>query len=423
MAGTMIRFCPMWLQWYRGHRRASYDIRFIAARTVATIPFDLLASRLTVADCQRMRDAYAGCQLANISPQWRGHILEAAARSIYCRQHPGCVVSDPVPGLRCDGSRRGVNQAEYDWMCDGRRVQCKTGQLCWSSSRGSWNVSFQNIKFKLLDELLLVLYTPFRIHLFLHDQRTGVQVTGCRAASRGVRVQYVCAKGMFSCEEATRALVEHVSSGSRHLVTVELASEAAVGQAYSKFCESKSAHMALTAFENHPLGGLTPSARGLFMEQLVLEVDRMLYPQSHFTPQVQNAKHDWFRDHLRVECKHTRLTCADKGVWTCRFSAIKFPCFDILYLAIDSPDAVFLLEYGRDQGRTRCGVETDHMGEHVRIRAPSSIADCREAAEFIVDKLVQGGSKHLATIPFHAGGPSQLPATGRADSSSQPTPV
>ncbi|CAE7856433.1 unnamed protein product [Symbiodinium microadriaticum] len=419
----LLLFAARWLQWCRSHKRASYDIRFIAARTVATISFDVLASRLTVVDCRRMRDAYAGCQLATISPPWRGHILEAAARSIYCRQHPGCVVSDPVPGLRCDGSKRSVNQAEYDWMRDGRRVQCKTGQLCWNSSSGCWNVSFHNIKFGLLDELLLVLYTPFRIHLFLHDQRTGIQSTGRKAASRGVRVQYSCAKGMFSCEEATRALVEHVSSGSRHLVTVELASEAAVGQSYSKFCESKSAHMALTAFENHPLGSLTPSARGIFVEQLVLEVDRMLYPQSHFTPQVPNAKHDWFRDHLRVECKHTRLTYSDRGVWTCRFSAIKFQCFDILYLAIDSPDAVFLLHYERDQGRTQCGVETDHVGEQVRIRAPSSIADCREAAHFIVDKLVQGGSKHLATIPFHASGPSQLPATGRADSSSQPTPV
>ena len=301
-----------------------------------------------------------------------------------------------------------MNQAEYDWMCDGRRVQCKTSQLCWSNKGRFWNISFHNIKFGLFDELLLVMYTPFRIHLFLHDQRTGIQHTGCKAASRGVRVQYTSPRGTYSCEEATRAVVEQVSSASRHLVTVELASEAAVGQAYSNFCESKAAHVALTAFENHPLGLLTPSSRGMFIEQLVLEVDRMLHPQSHFTPQPHVAKHDWCRDDLRVECKHTRLTCSDRMVWSCKFSAIKFPCFDILYLAIDSPDAVFLLQYARDQGRTRCGVETDHVGEQIRIRAPRSIEDCREAAHFIVDKLVQGGSKHVATIPFHSGSPSQL---------------
>ena len=411
----------MRLQWHTGHTRASYDIRFIAAHTVATIPFDLLASRLAVVDCRRMHDAYAGCQLATIPPQWRGLILEAAARSIYCQLHPGSVMADPEPGLRCDGSNRSVKQAEYDWMCDGRRVQCKTGQLCWSN-RGCWNVSFQNVKFGLLDELLLVLYTPLRIHLFLHDQRTGIHHTGRRAASRGVCVRYASPRGMCSCDEASRALVEQISSGSRHLVTRELSSEAAVWQSYNNFCESKAAQMALAAFENHPLGSLRPSARGKFIEQLVLEVDRMLYPQSHFAPQAPAAKNDWFRDHLRVECKHTRLTCSDR-VWTCRFSAIKFPCFDILYLAVDSPDAVFVLQYAKDQGRTRSGVDTEPAGEQIRIRAPISVADCREAAKFIVDKLVQGGSKHLATIPFHASGPFQLPATGRTDFASQPTQV
>ncbi|CAE7594320.1 unnamed protein product [Symbiodinium sp. CCMP2592] len=278
MVSMRVRFCPMRIQWQPACSSASLNIHSIAPRAVVTIPMDLLASQLSNDDSWRMRDAYGGCLLATISPTWRGHVLKTAARSIYSQQHPGCSMSDPVPGRRCDGTHRAFHQAEYDWMCDGRRIQCKTAQLCWSK-KGLWRARFHNIKFDRLDELLLVMYTPFRIHLFVHDRRTGIYGTGCRAASRGVVVQYSSPMGMHSCDEAARNVVEKVSSASRHLVTRELASEAAVLNAYSMFCQSTTAQRALAAFQNHPFGTLTPTARGMLIEQLVLQVDRMLYPQ------------------------------------------------------------------------------------------------------------------------------------------------
>ena len=377
----------------------------VAARGLVTIPFEELRSRISIDKGWQTRDAYAGCQLATLSPQSRGHVLERAVRSIYAQLQPGCVISDPTPGQRCDGRRRSLHQAEYDWMCDARRVECKTGQLCWSEKHSVWTVSFHNIKFELLDELLLIMYTPFRIHLLLHDHKSGVSCTGSRAASRGVRVKYSSPKHVRSCAAATQAILEQFAC---QLVASEPTSHEAVQQAYGHYGRSMAAQKASAAFRDHPLGGMTPTARGMYIEQLVWEVDRMLYPSSHFRSQLHTARQDWFRDNLRVECKHGRLYLS-AGRWTCRFSAIKFQSFDSLYLAIDSPAGIFILQHAGDKFRSTSGVETAHMGENIAVRAPKRVVDCHEAAQIVVDKLVQTGSKHLATIHFHGSGISQLP--------------
>ena len=99
--------------------------------------------------------AFSGCPLSVIKPQTRGHILEEVGRAVYARHHPNSQITDPVPGYKCNGARRSLNQAEFDWMCDETRVQCKSGQITLNRRTNTWRCRFVNIKPNLLEQTFL----------------------------------------------------------------------------------------------------------------------------------------------------------------------------------------------------------------------------------------------------------------------------
>ena len=83
-------------------------------------------------------------------------MLEDWARMMLKETGTDCEIQDPVPGRHIDGRRRGVYNAEYDFLVNGRRVEIKSSQLKWDAGTRTWKVSFVGLKFGAFDDLLLV---------------------------------------------------------------------------------------------------------------------------------------------------------------------------------------------------------------------------------------------------------------------------
>ena len=141
---------------------------------------------------------FAGVPLASHDLFTRGKVLTSFARGCDAGLHPGAMLEEAVAGERVDGTRRGKNQAEYDWQRDGRRVACKCAQLTWNSANECWVLLFHNVKLATaggrdaaFDELLLAAYTPEGVHLFRHDLRAGVSTHGVSTAATGKVIAFV----------------------------------------------------------------------------------------------------------------------------------------------------------------------------------------------------------------------------------------
>ena len=83
-------------------------------------------------------------------------------------------------------------------MIEGRRVEVKSAQLAWDAYKRYWKAKWQKIKRNAYDDLLLVLYTPLGVHLFLHDHVYGVTTTGKSQSVCGGNVQ-VCGRKDETC--------------------------------------------------------------------------------------------------------------------------------------------------------------------------------------------------------------------------------
>lgn len=120
-------------------------------------------------------DAYEGVPLATHSSKARGDILERVARRVM-EKTIGMKSYDPPSGVRVNGRKRGRSSETYDFLIGGRRVEVKSAQLKWASRY--WVAQWQHVKRDEYDDLLLVLYTPSGLYIFLHDDNYGVSTNG-----------------------------------------------------------------------------------------------------------------------------------------------------------------------------------------------------------------------------------------------------
>ena len=141
---------------------------------------------------------FAGVPLAALASASRAQVLTEFARRCDAARHPDAAFADAEPGEDVNGNRRAQNQAPYDWQRDGRRVACKSAQLTWNRSNERWELFFAAIKLPrqsereaAFDELLLAAYTPEGVHVFRHDQQTGVSTTGKSTAATGQQIRFV----------------------------------------------------------------------------------------------------------------------------------------------------------------------------------------------------------------------------------------
>ena len=138
----------------------------------------------------KTHDAYLSVPLATHSSKARGDILEVVAMRVM-EEKMGEKAHTPTSGTCVNGNKRGRYSEEYDFMIAGRRVEVKSAQLKWNTCGRYWRVNWQNIKRDAYDDLILVLYTPLGVYLFLHDHVYSVTTNG--------KSQSVCGGGIDVC--------------------------------------------------------------------------------------------------------------------------------------------------------------------------------------------------------------------------------
>lgn len=149
----------------------------------------------------KTHDAYDGVPLATLSSKARGDIMEVVAMRIM-EEKMGEKAQTPTSGTCVNGSKRGRNSEEYDFLIAGRRVEVKSAQLKWNTHKRYWWVNWQHIKRDAYDDLLLVLYTPLGVYLFLHDHTYGVTTNGKSQHACGGSI-YVWGRRNEACVSVT----------------------------------------------------------------------------------------------------------------------------------------------------------------------------------------------------------------------------
>ena len=365
-------------------------------RHVSAIPWSSLKAAGDLKKVSLTQTAFAGCPLSQISPQRRGCVLEWVARRIFERRCPDAMIQDPIPGERCDGRRRGANTAEYDWLCDGRKVQCKSGQMCWVESHKTWRAQFNGIKLSLFDELILVLYSPSGLHFFTHDCKSGLSTCGVRTACDGLRLVVYGQRGLTDWREAEGALLNKLQDSGQRLAHLKT-SDDLVAEVLQNHTQSVSFKLQCEAYAQHPFNSLMPAARGLFCQRVVQEVDLLCHPGSEIATSTAHRSYDWHRDGLRIECKHSRLLWS-QDCWRFMVSNVKFDKFDALYLALDSPQALHIFRFSGSKWIASKGLAEEARGKQIRVFGRAKEANISFAVDVITEKLLSTGSEHVASV-------------------------
>ena len=347
--------------------------------------------------------------------------MEAVAREVMQRVHPKSRFEDPTPG-------RTQRQAEWDWTMDGRKVECKSSQLSWVKGAGVWQVQFRAVKLALqgtrqqalFDDLLLVLLSPSCIDLLQHDMHIGIARNGVRTALHGHNIT-VRASGHNNCQMAARleVLDKMCNRSGNCAVIAQLAlSDPAVSFCLQKYGDDTKYFDALF---NDPLSVLSPPSRGARVQQIALEIDKLLNPTAFFCmPHGEStaagtlrgwnqASVDWIRDSCKIEVKHTRMSFhPSTNRWRCLFGKVKCSLegvrdeniYDELWLVIYSPIGLDIIRHCGQFGLSTVGKRTAVEGHELCVYGPAHEKDHVTALEVMLSKLLQHGGSLLATVKW-----------------------
>ena len=349
------------------------------------------------ADTGKTAEPYNNHPLATMDPTRRSMVLEDWARMMLAETGTNCQIQDPIPGKRIDGGRRGVNNAEYDFLLNGRRVEIKSSQLKWDAGKGTWYVVFDGLKFGAFDDLYLVIFSPQWLDLIKHDLTTGIVRPGLlrECSSSGIKI-YGKSQWPYSLEHILAKLCE--GGKSAHLCRKGFGD-------CKKLCEH---HAGYTHQFYHevPLALMNPAVRGLRVERMVMELDRLIHANSIFAePDPEDAidgkrrgKHrasyDWIRDGKRIEVKHSQLSFATRDrIWRCTFSSVKRTCFDELFLVIYSPRGLDIFKHNGSYALSMAGAS-----EGIRLCAGTRAVEWLSALQTIEAKLESNGCPRIAQI-------------------------
>ncbi|CAE7463580.1 unnamed protein product [Symbiodinium sp. CCMP2592] len=371
-----------------------------------------------------------GHPLWKLSPSRRGTVLQDVTRAVLQRAYPDSQFHDPVPGNFDSGRARHLQQAQWDWTMDGRRVECKSASLSWSRQRCQWRALFSGVKLAhdgfrqhaLFDDLLLVLLSPDSLDIVQHDLRTRVSTAGHRTGPTGSIIKITGARRQPCWKEARKQILGKLCEGQGSCVPVAqvLLSDPCIHSTLQKHL-SRYPAMACshTPFDSLPLSLLSPPMRGLRIQQIALEIDQMLHPDADFSivcegttasgarRSSQNASVDWVRNETSVEVKHGKLNFESKQKrWKCTFRAIKcaFPgtrsrdLYDELWLVMYSSLGLHFMKHHGQLGLSTNGVMTEVSGHVLQVYGPSKEEDSRAAAHVILAKLLHRGCVLLATV-------------------------
>lgn len=353
---------------------------------------------------------YNGHPLAQMSVTRRGAVLQQWARQMLQNEHPNSVVGDALPGLCVNGHRRNKTQALFDFMLDARKVEIKSSQLRHDGNR--WKVEFRGVKFSRMmsgkaanfDDLYLVLFSPKWLHLLKHDLHTGISSAGVETYIAGHTIR-------------TRGGVDNGWEESLAVILRKLCTHGActligqTGLSDSLLADLCKRHVNYTSqfYRGKPFVLLSSALRGLRIQKLVWEIDRLSHIGSTFSDCAtertvrgsirgkHTASADWIRDSTRVEVKHSQLRFC-KNFWHCRFLNVKPDCFDELLLAIYSPRGLDVFRHNGILGLSTTGVRTETHGMLVEVQGPRAELDPIRALQAIEAKLKANNCPHIATI-------------------------
>eukprot|EP00933_Yihiella_yeosuensis_P069536 TRINITY_DN7617_c0_g1_i8.p1 TRINITY_DN7617_c0_g1~~TRINITY_DN7617_c0_g1_i8.p1 ORF type:complete len:413 (-),score=30.28 TRINITY_DN7617_c0_g1_i8:177-1415(-) len=166
---------------------------------------------------------FHGKPLADMSQSQRGYVIQGLVLHIDKLLHASSCFKPAVRGICVDGRPRPQHCAPYDWMRDGRRIECKSAKLLHVSRSQHWSFIFQNVKLCSFDELLLALYTPVGIYIYRHDLKLGLSTTGVVLQSAGHNIVISSRSNTLDWKTALHYILAKLdSSGCERLALVEL---------------------------------------------------------------------------------------------------------------------------------------------------------------------------------------------------------
>ncbi|CAE7942403.1 mad2l1-1 [Symbiodinium necroappetens] len=368
--------------------------------------------------------AFAGDPLCQLEASRRGKVIQKLLRDNSAIFSPSGTSSEAPRGLRVNGQRRARHQSEFDWSLNGRRMECKSTRLAWDPSQSRWFARWRAIKFRKedsnsacsFDDLILVLHSPFRLDIIMHDFNAFVNTQGDRTPTIGhtvcCRASAASTDALHASESIIQKLIQHPGS-CHHIASFRTDAEPVTGAVTDELSTSSYAK-SWGHYRNAPLAELSAASRGLLLQDLAYRIDQMLHPSSAFalSPEseergIRRGSADWCRDGRLVEFKSSKISWVDSAqAWRIRFCCIKdtlhrpdgFSPFDELWLGIYSPGAFYLVHHRGDFAKTSNGVATACLGRAIVLSTPSHGADISLAAKCLLAKFESNGCKLLAQV-------------------------
>ncbi len=356
---------------------------------------------------------YNGHPLAQLNAPRRGVLLQEWACQVLKDANPNALFKKAIPGRRVNGQRRNASQAEYDFQLDDRKGEVKSSQL--RREKNHWRFLFNRVKFPHLmswntsyfEDLYLVLFSPKWLHLVKHDFQTGISRAGLQTEPYGYHIDIRGSTNSLCWEESLQTILDKLcTQGGCSLIAKTDISETLI----LDMC-NKHEGFGRQFYHRKPFSSMSPQLRGLRMQMIVFEIDKLLHSRSFFAQcsnertcsgtirSQHNASVDWIRDGKRVEVKSAQLSFNKYWQdWLCLFSSIKHDRFDELLLAIYSPRGLDVFKHDGIFGLSTTGIATDTSGKSIRVRAPSGESDPIRALHFIEAKLEANNCPRIARI-------------------------
>ena len=341
-------------------------------------------------------DAYNGVPLATQSSSARGDILELVARRVM-ENKLGETACDPPSGVCVNGSKRGRNSETYDFMIAGQRVEVKSAQLSWDRQTRRWTAQWHAIKRVEYDDLLLILYTPVGLHIFLHDHTYGVSTHGKSQHACGGKVQVYGTRNEPSISAATDAI--RAKMAHMHYASID----------FSEFEDLVTTTTTHDAYDGVPLATHSPKARGDILERVARHVMENEMGETACDPpsgvRVNGRKrgrtsetYDFMIGGRRVEVKSAQLKWdSHTKRWVTVWKDIKRDEYDILLLVLYTPVGVHLYIHDHTYGVSTTGKSQHACGGNVQVRGPQNEPSISAATDAIRAKMVH---MHYASLAY-----------------------
>ena len=358
---------------------------------------------------------YAGTPLKGMGQAQQGKVIEKWAREILQATNPETEISDPDLGMCCNGSRRRLSMAAYDFLMGGRRVEIKSARMAWTSTDRRWYVQFFSVKLPYgkrvepaFDDLYLVILSPRGLHLIQHDLVTGVSTCGKATEVDGHIIQVRGSRHTDCWEDALNKILGKLCQrGGCNVVVEKPFSELDFKEAWSA-----SISPAQEAVAGIPFYAFSTAKRGNRIQEIGFAIDRRLHPHSVFSFAEgpcgkANAPADWVRGKHVVELKSCGLTFdRSQNLWRCCFQSIKPDLFDELWLAIYTSIGIHYYQCKSCEilGFCKAGVATDIHGHFLVFGGPRGELDPLAAFKTIKTKLLSSGCELVAIVEWETGG-------------------